>query len=215
MTTANGPTGTGARPLGDAEERSSAGSDVTTRHSGVEAGRSQTDETKHATKSSEFWTWALLAISLIIASAVASGFGPDRFWRYLTILTVAYLVSRGLAKALRGRGGGNETKPSFKTTELWIFLAALLALFITGAATGEERPGEPDALDASGVWLYAAILAAGYLVSRGLAKSGAGAQASSADHGSGGAPLGDRVKAAAQALSGSDGSAHGGRSGRQ
>ena len=200
MATADGPTRTGARPLGEPEERTrSAGSDAPAQH----AGPDRTDETKHATKTSEFWIFAGLVISLIIASAVASGFGPDRFWRYLTILTVGYLVSRGLAKALRGRGRGNETKPSFKTTELWVFVVALVGLLITGAATGGEGFGESDALDASRVWLYAVILAAGYLVSRGLAKSGAGAQAST-NHG-GGAPLGERVKAAAHALSAGDG----------
>lgn len=46
------------------------------------------------------------------------------------------------------------------------------------------------------------ILGVGYMVSRGLAKSGAGAAADTNDHRGGGAPMGERVKAAAEALSG-------------
>jgi len=164
----------------------------------------KTDETKHATKTSEFWVFLGLIVGSVIAGSVASGLGPNRTWLYLTILTVGYLVSRGLAKALRGRGRGNETKPSFKTTEFWVFLTALVALFITGLATGGGGIGEADTLGADRVWLYAAILGGGYLASRGLAQSGAGAQAS-VDHGGSGAPITARVKAAAEAFSGVNG----------
>jgi hypothetical protein len=173
----------------------------------------KTDETKHATKTSEFWAYLGLIVGLVIAGSVGSGLGPNRIWLYLTILTVGYLVSRGLAKALHGRGRGNETKPSFKTTEFWVFLTALVALFITGLATGDGGVGEVDTLGADRVWLYAAILGVGYLVSRGLAKSGAGAQAS-VEHGRGGAPITERVKAAAEAFSGNQtGAGHTGRAG--
>jgi len=163
--------------------------------------RTETDETKHATKTSEFWVFLGLIVGSVIAGSVAIGLGPNRTWLYLTILTVGYLVSRGLAKALRGRGRGNETKPSFKTTEFWVFLTALVGLFVTGLATGDGGAGQVDTLGADRVWLYAAILGVAYLVSRGLAKSGAGAQATH-DHGGGGAPITDRMKAAAEAFSG-------------
>jgi hypothetical protein len=62
-----------------------------------------------------------------------------------------------------------ETKAAFKTTEFFAFVAVLAGIFIAGAVV--------DTADASGygarqVWLYATILTVGYMISRGLAKSG-------------------------------------------
>jgi hypothetical protein len=76
-----------------------------------------------------------------------------------------------------GRGGGfgqrlaTETKQAFKTTEFWAYVAVLIGLFIAGnSIEGEE--GGSDVLDAGKVWLYAILLTIGYMLSRGLAKSG-------------------------------------------
>ena len=185
------------------------GGDVTSRYSGgTDPDRS--DETKHATKTSEFWIYVGLVVGLVIAAATASDFGVNRLWLFLTILTVGYFLSRGLAKALRGKGGGDETKPSFKTTELWILALALLTLFITGLGTSDTA-GELDNLDSARVWFYAILLGVGYLLSRGLAKSGAGARASADGHG--GASITDRARAAAEAFSGGEGSSRGGGAG--
>jgi hypothetical protein len=62
-----------------------------------------------------------------------------------------------------------ETKAAFKTTELFAYVAVLAGVLIAGAVV--------DASDAGGygarqVWLYATILTVGYMLSRGLAKSG-------------------------------------------
>ena len=57
-----------------------------------------------------------------------------------------------------------ETKQAFKTTEFWAMLGAIMAILIAGAVD--------DGLGARNVWLYVTIVAAAYLVSRGLAKSG-------------------------------------------
>ena len=62
-----------------------------------------------------------------------------------------------------------ETKAAFKTTEFFAFVAVLVGILVAGAVV--------DASDAGGygarqVWLYATILTVGYMVSRGLAKSG-------------------------------------------
>jgi len=64
-----------------------------------------------------------------------------------------------------------ETKAAFKTTEFFAFLAVLAGLLIAGAVTKAGDDGF-DALIAKQVWLYATILTVGYMVSRGLAKSG-------------------------------------------
>jgi hypothetical protein len=66
-----------------------------------------------------------------------------------------------------------ETKSSFKTTEFIAYLAMLAGIFIAGAvakATGYAN--HHDIFRADRVWLYAVILTVGYMVSRGLAKSG-------------------------------------------
>lgn len=64
-----------------------------------------------------------------------------------------------------------ETKAAFKTTEFYAYLAVLVGLMIAGLAT-KTGTGHDDRLVSNQVWLYATILTVGYMVSRGLAKSG-------------------------------------------
>ncbi len=171
----------------------------------AEDGRSQLDETKHATKTTEFWAFVGLLVALAIAGTSVDGFDAGRVWLYITILAVGYMVSRGIAKSQRGRGRGDETKDSYKTTEFLVFAATLVGLLIAGAVSDGQGVGEADTLEGTRVWLYATILGVGYMVSRGLAKSGAGAQADDRSGGGGGASVTERVKAAAEAFSGSEG----------
>ena len=68
-------------------------------------GARRTTETKHAFKTTEFWTFVVVAICIVIAGDSIGGghgrdfFGADKVWLFVTILTVGYLISRGLAKA--------------------------------------------------------------------------------------------------------------------
>ena len=62
-----------------------------------------------------------------------------------------------------------ETKAAFKTTEFFAFLAVLAGILISAAVVDEANAGGMGAKQA---WLYATILTVGYMVSRGLAKSG-------------------------------------------
>ena len=57
-----------------------------------------------------------------------------------------------------------ETKVAFKTTEFIAYVAMLAAVFIAGASS--------DDFGTSEVWLYATLLTFGYMLSRGIAKSG-------------------------------------------
>jgi hypothetical protein len=57
-----------------------------------------------------------------------------------------------------------ETKQAFKTTEFWAMLGAIVAIVIAGAVD--------DGFGARQVWLFVTIVAAAYMISRGLAKSG-------------------------------------------
>jgi hypothetical protein len=62
-----------------------------------------------------------------------------------------------------------ETKASFKTTEFFAFLAMTVGILIAAAVVDESNAGGMGAKQA---WLYVTILTVGYMVSRGLAKSG-------------------------------------------
>lgn len=64
-----------------------------------------------------------------------------------------------------------ETKASFKTTEFIAYVAVLAGIFIAGAVT-KAGSNANDVFRANQVWLYAAIVTVGYMISRGLAKSG-------------------------------------------
>jgi di/tricarboxylate transporter len=66
-----------------------------------------------------------------------------------------------------------ETKQAFKTTEFWAMVGVVVAILISAAAIkgGDTAPGT-DEFIARQAWLYVAIVAVGYMISRGLAKSG-------------------------------------------
>jgi hypothetical protein len=96
---------------------------------------------------------------------------------------VAVNAERGQAAGLLGNraGGGvvarlsTETKHAFKTTEFWAMLAVIAGILIASAIVGQgdgTASADQDAFPASRAWLYVAIVAVGYMVSRGLAKAG-------------------------------------------
>ena len=62
-----------------------------------------------------------------------------------------------------------ETKAAFKTTEFFAYVAVLAGILIAGAVVDSTDAGGYGARQ---VWLYATFLTVGYLLSRGLAKSG-------------------------------------------
>ncbi len=62
--------------------------------------RERSTETKASTKTTELIVYALAVLGVLIASAIVdNSFGADPAWRYVTYLTVGYMISRGLAKA--------------------------------------------------------------------------------------------------------------------
>ena len=81
----------------------------------------------------------------------------------------AHTAERVTAPTREGRITGlgrlaTETKQAFKTTEFWAMLGAIVAIVIAGAVD--------DGFGARQVWLFVTIVAAAYMISRGLAKSG-------------------------------------------
>ncbi|WP_250005508.1 hypothetical protein [Actinoplanes sp. M2I2] len=83
--------------------------------------------------------------------------------------------------ALKGaRFRGEETKPSFKTTELIVYVLAVIGVLIASYTVGDGSANNgADYFAADKAWWYITLLTIGYMVSRGLAK--AGSRSSDAD----------------------------------
>ena len=62
-----------------------------------------------------------------------------------------------------------ETKSALKTTEMIAFVVAVFGVLIAAAIVDQSDAG---GLGAKQAWLYVTILTVGYMISRGLAKSG-------------------------------------------
>ena len=88
-----------ATPVGT-RDHDRAGAQQLTSH----ANHRQATETKAAFKTTEFMAYVAVLAGILIAGLVvddgAGGqFGAEKVWLFSTILTVGYMVSRGLAKA--------------------------------------------------------------------------------------------------------------------
>jgi hypothetical protein len=77
-------------------------------------------------------------------------------------------AGRGVVRRL-----STETKQAFKTTEFWAMVVVIVGILAAAATIkgGDTAPGT-DEFIARQAWLYVAIVAVGYMISRGLAKSG-------------------------------------------
>jgi hypothetical protein len=67
----------------------------------VTTGRRLSTETKHSLKTTELPIFVIVALGVLLASALvdATDFGAQEAWKYVTWLTIGYLISRGLAKS--------------------------------------------------------------------------------------------------------------------
>jgi hypothetical protein len=65
-----------------------------------------------------------------------------------------------------------ETKQAFKTTEFWAMVGVIVAILVSAAAIKGGDTSGTDEFIARQAWLYVAIVASAYLISRGLAKAG-------------------------------------------
>jgi hypothetical protein len=81
-----------------------------------------------------------------------------------------YTASSYVADAEHGRTTTGETKPSLKTTELLAYIVVAIAVLIAAAVTDNGSDGQGFSADHA--WFYVTLLTIGYMVSRGLAKSG-------------------------------------------
>jgi hypothetical protein len=65
----------------------------------VDVQRRISTETKAAVKTTELVAYVVTVIAVLIAAQIADNFEADKAWFYVTLLTIGYLVSRGLAKS--------------------------------------------------------------------------------------------------------------------
>jgi hypothetical protein len=78
--------------------------------------------------------------------------------------------SRAVVSQDGDRRVARETKPSFKTTELIVYLLSILGVLIASWAVDVNEDGQ--GFSAYQGWFLVTLLTIGYLISRGLAKSG-------------------------------------------
>jgi hypothetical protein len=91
--------------------------------------RQVASESKPFFLTSEFWAFAVAVLAILIAGAISGdevedALNANRVWFYVTILTAAYILSRGLARAgtrreetgLEGRGRGAALRGRGGTT---------------------------------------------------------------------------------------------------
>jgi hypothetical protein len=64
-----------------------------------------------------------------------------------------------------------QTKAAFKTTEFMVYIASVIGVLIASAVVGTTH-AHIDYFRADKAWFFIVLLTIGYVVSRGLAKSG-------------------------------------------
>ena len=98
------------RPLGGPglDDNLTNGHADTSRRDVTEHGRRLSTETKSAFNTTEFIAYVVVLAGILIAGAITKAssyagnhdpFRADRVWLYVTVLTVGYMISRGIAKA--------------------------------------------------------------------------------------------------------------------
>lgn len=101
MSATSAPTGRGLDQPSNGPTGSAIRRDVVER-------RRLSTETKSAFKTTEFVAYVVVLAGILIAGAITKAtsygadhdpFRADRVWLYATVLTVGYMISRGIAKA--------------------------------------------------------------------------------------------------------------------
>lgn len=70
------------------------------------------------------------------------------------------------------RRTASETRPATKTTEFMAYIAAVIAVAVTALVVGDDGANTADPFSAEQALRYITFLTIGYMVARGLAKSG-------------------------------------------
>src|SRR5579884_1798914 len=107
--------------------------------------------------------WRSSALFVGSFRAHQRGFDPALTTRRSITMAASETVERPRAHASADQTR-SETKPSFKTTEFFAMVAIIAAILIASAVS--------DSLNDVRAWTLVAAVAIGYMISRGLAKSG-------------------------------------------
>ena len=75
-----------------------------------------------------------------------------------------------------------ETRPATKTTELIAYVATVLAVALAALMVGDGGDGGTDPFSAEQALRYITFLTIGYMIARGLAKSGTRGTNNDHDH---------------------------------
>ena len=86
--------------------------------------------------------------------------------------TPATRTGTGVTSARANARMSTETKAAPKTTEFMAWLAVTAMILISAMLIKGGDSGGTDEFIARQAWLYVAIVTAGYMISRGLSKSG-------------------------------------------
>jgi hypothetical protein len=71
------------------------------------------------------------------------------------------------------RSHGEETKAAFKTTELVVYVLAVIGVLVASYVVGDgAKENGSDYFAADKAWWFVTLLTIGYMISRGLAKAG-------------------------------------------
>ncbi len=86
------------------------------------------------------------------------------------------MTSQQIHPALLPRPGagqrGDKIKSALKTTELIAYVLTVIGVIVASDLVGDTPGGRSDYFLADKAWLYIVALTIGYMLSRGLAKSG-------------------------------------------
>jgi hypothetical protein len=91
----------------------------------------------------------------------------------MTTSTTDHSPATSDSRAVASRNGDRltrETKPSFKTTEFIVYVVSVLGVLIASLVVDVNEDGQR--FSAYQGWFLVTLLTIGYLISRGLAKSG-------------------------------------------
>lgn len=69
--------------------------------------RSSFDETKGSLMTTEFWAMVAVIAAILVAARQLDHFTGQEAWTLVSVVTVGYMVSRGLAKAGSGHRDSN------------------------------------------------------------------------------------------------------------
>jgi hypothetical protein len=82
-----------------------------------------------------------------------------------------HATSEHSAGRIRNSGLKTESKAAYKTTEFYVYLIVAILVLISSLVIGTSH-GHNDYFRGDKAWFYVVLLTIGYLLSRGLAKSG-------------------------------------------